>query len=94
MKNTGKSKLVMKAAWAEARRGQTIYGGSVRQYLREALRLAWADAKADPYLAAFDALQAEYRSGKIKRTHAPAYSFRSRGNRAITAWYAGQRAQA
>lgn len=57
-----KAKLAMKAAWEMARKGQRIYGGQVRQYLREALRLAWADVKADPVTRAADDLIAHIRA--------------------------------
>ena len=42
------ARLAMRGAWKLARQGATIYGGSVRLYFREALRIAWAEVKADP----------------------------------------------
>lgn len=39
---------VMKDAWRAARKAQTIFGGSVRQYIAEAMRQAWAELLADP----------------------------------------------
>jgi Streptococcus thermophilus bacteriophage Gp111 protein len=38
--------LVMRRAWASARAGARRFGGSVRLYLAEALRVAWATEKA------------------------------------------------
>lgn len=44
----GSQKIAMNRAWRLAREGQRIYGGSVRQFLGEALRICWAELKADP----------------------------------------------
>ncbi len=46
--NTSGARSAMKAAWRLARRGQTLYGGKLRSYLAEALRIAWRELKADP----------------------------------------------
>lgn len=54
-----KASLAMKAAWAMARKGRVIFGGTVRQYMREALRLAWADVKAHSVTKAYDELRAD-----------------------------------
>lgn len=37
---------VMKRAWEIAREGQNKFGGNVKEYFAEALRMAWAEAKA------------------------------------------------
>ncbi len=42
------ARTAMKEAWRVARRGQAVFGGSLRSYLAEALRIAWAELKADP----------------------------------------------
>lgn len=41
-------RLVMRRAWASARKAQAIYGGTVRQYIAEAMRQEWADLLANP----------------------------------------------
>lgn len=38
--------LVMRRAWASARAGAERFGGSIRPYFSEALKAAWAEAKA------------------------------------------------
>src|SRR3954447_20640236 len=40
-----KLRLVMRQAWAWARHGARKFGGNVRQYLAEALRIVWAEKK-------------------------------------------------
>ena len=57
-----KARLVMRDAWRIARRAQPIYGGSVRSYLAEALREAWAALKADPLTTAVDQIIAGIKS--------------------------------
>ena len=37
------ARRAMIEAWSAARQGQAIFGGSIRSYLAEALRQAWAD---------------------------------------------------
>jgi len=59
-----KASLAMKAAWEMARKGQASYGGPIRQYIREALRLAWVDVKAYPVTTAVDALLADLRAAR------------------------------
>ncbi|WP_167730521.1 hypothetical protein [Terasakiella sp. SH-1] len=44
---TALAKKVMRMAWAIAQEAQEDFGGSVRQYLKEALKRAWALIKAD-----------------------------------------------
>jgi len=88
--NTTKSKLAMSRAWDMARKGQTIYGGPVKSFLREALRLAWADLNADPVMNAFDSMIADIRSGKIRRTYSAPYCVRNHGARSVTRWFANQ----
>ena len=41
----------MKKAWQIARKGQNQFGGKVKEYLAEALRLAWAIYKASKAIA-------------------------------------------
>src|SRR3954452_20507506 len=40
-----KLRIIMKQAWAWARHGAAKFGGNVRQYLAEALRIVWAEKK-------------------------------------------------
>ena len=42
------ARRAMIEAWSAARQGQAIFGGSIRSYLAEALRQAWAELLADP----------------------------------------------
>lgn len=44
---TALAKKVMRMAWAIAQEAQEDFGGSVRQYLKEALKRAWALIKTD-----------------------------------------------
>jgi len=46
------STIAMRNAWRLAREGWRIYGGSPRTYIREALRIAWAELKAHPVFQA------------------------------------------
>lgn len=48
MTNQFTPRLAMARAWALARRGQSIYGGSVKAHFRQALKLSWADLQDDP----------------------------------------------
>jgi len=90
-----KASLVMSRAWKLAREGQTIYGGSVKSYLAEALRLSWAELNVDPVQKAVDELIAFNRANRAAGRHSAAapYSVRKFGNPAITRWYAGQSSQ-
>ena len=40
-----KLRIIMKQAWTWARHGARKFGGNVRQYLAEALRIVWAEKK-------------------------------------------------
>lgn len=42
---TATRKEIMNNAWAIAREGQKAFGGKVREYFNEALKMAWAQAK-------------------------------------------------
>lgn len=61
-----KAKLAMGWAWADARRMQTLRGGSVKQYMSEALKSAWARVNSDPTVKAADELRAYIRANKAK----------------------------
>ena len=39
------AKAIMTEAWAIARKGQAKFGGKVSSYIREAMRMAWSEAK-------------------------------------------------
>ena len=39
------ARAIMTEAWAIARKGQAKFGGKVSSYIREALRIAWSEAK-------------------------------------------------
>ena len=58
----------MRDAWRLARRGQTLYGGKVRDYLAEALRIAWAEVKADPIVQECKRIIAATRARKAAGT--------------------------
>jgi hypothetical protein len=45
--------MVMHTAWRTARAGAARFGGSVREYLAEALRHAWKAIKASMWTGAF-----------------------------------------
>jgi len=38
-------KEIMKKAWAIARKGHETFGGKVREYFSESLKIAWAEAR-------------------------------------------------
>ena len=56
----------MKEAWRLARRGQAVFGGSVRAYLAEALRIAWAELTADPVFQEGQIIIAELRAHQAR----------------------------
>jgi hypothetical protein len=58
------AKLAMQNAWRLARQGWAIYGGPIRSYLGEALRLAWADLKAGRAFQAINGMLADMRARK------------------------------
>ena len=85
-KNPG-ARIAMKEAWRLARRGQTVFGGSVCAYLAEALRIAWAELKADPVFQEVQEIIAKIRARQARldgrhaapscfatRAHAPAWA--------------------
>ncbi|MGO1442601.1 MAG: hypothetical protein ACTHWD_00210 [Lactobacillus delbrueckii] len=43
---TATKKEIMKNAWRIAREGQKAFGGKVREYFAQALKMAWAQAKS------------------------------------------------
>lgn len=61
-----KASLAMTSAWRHARRFQTLRGGSVVTYLSEALKMAWAELRANPVVAEVDKIIAEIRAAKLK----------------------------
>lgn len=93
MKTTYTEKLVMQRAWALARRGQTIFGGPIRSYIREALRESWAAVKADPVVKVADQMISEIRARKGQTAGMVPYSIRSRGHRAVARFYASHGAR-
>ena len=60
------ARTTMKEAWRLARRGQAVFGGSVRAYLAEALRIAWAELKVDPVFQEMQKIIAEIRARKAR----------------------------
>ena len=60
------ARTAMKDAWRLARRGQAVFGGPVRAYLAEALRIAWAELKADPVFQECQTIIAEIRTRKAR----------------------------
>lgn len=54
-----RKRSVMLKAWTIAREGAARFGGSARQYLGEALRLAWRDARLAAVVADVKASRAE-----------------------------------
>jgi len=80
------SKFVMLEAWALARRGQTIYGGSVADFLPEALRITWAAYNANPVTIETRKIIAEIRAKKAALANGADQRARlSRGLRAAAA---------
>jgi hypothetical protein len=63
----------MKDAWAMVRRAQAIYGGNARQYIAEALRLAWAALNSNGVVLEFRKIRDEIRAQKADGTHAAIY---------------------
>ncbi|WP_404379939.1 hypothetical protein [Caenispirillum salinarum] len=57
-------RLVMREAWAIARRGAAVFGGSVCSYLSEALRIAWKEVRGHWAMQAFDGLIAAGRKAR------------------------------
>ena len=63
-------KNIMTRAWEIAREGQVKFGGKVSEYFAEALKMAWAEAKAEPQeelygVAKWNAIEAKLaKSGK------------------------------
>lgn len=72
-----KAKIAMKRAWELARKGRSIFGGSVRQYLAEALREAWAALKADPVVREAEKIIAGIRAAKASGSWQPCYMGRN-----------------
>ncbi len=60
------ARTAMKEAWRLARRGQSVFGGSLRAYLAEALRIAWTELKADPVFQECQIIIAEIRARKAR----------------------------
>ncbi len=54
------ARIACRNAWASIRRAKAIYGGSARDYLSEAMRLAWADLRTDPVMCRFRRKPAGY----------------------------------
>ena len=61
----------MRAAWAMVRKAQSIYSGNLRQYLAEALRLAWADLNSNPVVQEFRSIIRDIRAKKAAGTFRP-----------------------
>ncbi len=66
MRTNRKARLAMRDAWAMVRRACTLYGGTARQYISEALRIAWAELKANPIVQETDRIIAETRKLKAE----------------------------
>lgn len=66
------AKLAMQNAWRIAREDQSIYGGSPRSYIAEALRIAWAELKADPVFVAVNQIIAELQAERRQPRPDPA----------------------
>ena len=67
MTNTGYEihrRHIMKQAWQMARQGCRIYGGAVRQYLSEALKIMWSRVKTEPIYQDLRNVIAETRARK------------------------------
>lgn len=72
------SRYVMKEAWALARRGCRTYGGNVRQYISEALRIVWAELMANPVAQTIRDIITETRARKAAGTFPSPRRFRNR----------------
>ena len=67
------AKCAMRDAWAMVRRAQAIYGGNARQYIAEALRLAWAALNSNAVVLEFRKIRDELRAQKVDGTLAAIY---------------------
>lgn len=63
----------MRDAWILVRHAQTLYGGGARQYIAEALRLAWAALNANPVVLEFRKIRDELRAQRADGTLAAIY---------------------
>lgn len=54
----------MKNAWAMVRRAQDIFGGPARQYIAEALRIAWRELNGSGLILEYRSLIADIREQK------------------------------
>lgn len=77
--------LAMRNAWTLAREGWAIFGGSKRSFIREALRIAWAELKADPVAQACAKMIAELRADRLRLADAKPATRLSAGCRAAAA---------
>jgi len=68
------ARLAMQGAWQLAREGQAIYGGPIRSFIAEALRIAWAELKADPVHRACVEMVAGIRAAKANPQPSPQLS--------------------
>ena len=82
--------VVMRNAWVIARRGWEIYGGPTRSFIREALRIAWAELKADPVAQACARMVAELRADRLRLAGAQPATRLSAGCRAAAARWRGR----
>ncbi|MGO8867331.1 MAG: hypothetical protein ACLQME_12585 [Alphaproteobacteria bacterium] len=66
--------LAMRRAWILVGEGWAIYGGPKRSFMAAALRIAWAELKADPVAQACRRMVAELRADRLRREQAPGLS--------------------
>ncbi len=64
-----KGRTAMRLAWGMIREGRPVYGGTVREYRSEALRIAWAEVKADPVILELDKIFAQGRAMRADPNH-------------------------
>jgi hypothetical protein len=69
------ARIACRNAWASIRRAKAIYGGNARDYLSEAMRLAWADLRTDPVMLCARQIIAENRARRAAVAPKPRASF-------------------
>ena len=79
--------LAMKNAWILSRRGWELFGGPKRSFLSEALRISWAELKADPVAQACARMVAELRADRLRLAGAkPSSGLGAECRTAATRW--------
>jgi hypothetical protein len=78
--------LAMQKAWKLARKAQTLYGGSVREFFNKALQIAWAELNSNGVVQAIREIIAETRAAKAAGTFHMGRQSRYRAAYYAAAW--------